>query len=817
MPDQNTDQTLGVTRRTFLKAGTISLVAAGLAGRSTGPAGGKDFGERKDGRKLMSSGIPLGGLGAGTVEIRDDGLFHEWQIFGNWRSESLQLDVQEAFFAFWLKTGDRKPVCNALALEPRGELAPVHGIKYTGQFPFANLEYDMGKSSCRVRLSAFSPFIPHNEQDSGIPAAVFEFEITNTSNMTCEAAIAASMRNMAGYDQPAALLKNQVAEEKGWRGIRMSAENLPADAASNGEIILATLSDESTVDAGKLGPRAMRPFAEKGAVEAHPSGLGDAGSPLTGCVSSRVTLSPHQTRKLTFLLAWHFPHFIDAEKIDIGRMYSNRFKSVSSVADYVTDNLATLKKKTRHFHDVFYRSSLPHWLLDAANAQFTTLFKSSWWTLDGTFAIWEGLGCCGTQTVDVAYYGSISLVMLFPELAKQAMRLSARFQNPSGRIPHFFPGTFQYPDAYHMIDLMPKFSLMVWRDYLWTGDREYLDQMWPHVRSAMEHNRALDRNGDFICDDHGIDQSYDGWEFEGTSSYVGLINAAAFRAAGLMARLQGEEDLGEQYERLATIGAASLDELLWNGEYFDLFYDIATDKRDKCCMSDQVNGVWFAQLLGLERLLPEEKILQALMSIFKYNREGDHVRNGVWKEGGPNHGGQWSAVWSGTEYMLASHMIYAGMQKEGLTVAKSVYDRYAKDGRTWNHGECGDHYYRAMVALGLVLAAQGFHYSLPEKHLVLDPRVERGRHVSPFITPRCWGEVSFKEAPASTTISLEVMSGDMMLSTLETGGGEKNKVKADLAGAAVSCVIKRQNGRTVICFSDPVQLAPGLVLRVRLT
>lgn len=33
----------------------------------------------------MSSGIPLGGIGCGTVEIRGDGRFNEWHIFNNGR------------------------------------------------------------------------------------------------------------------------------------------------------------------------------------------------------------------------------------------------------------------------------------------------------------------------------------------------------------------------------------------------------------------------------------------------------------------------------------------------------------------------------------------------------------------------------------------------------------------------------------------------------------------------------------------------------------------------------------------------------------
>ncbi|MEI6914036.1 MAG: GH116 family glycosyl-hydrolase, partial [Armatimonadota bacterium] len=37
-----------------------------------------------------TSGIPLGGIGTGSVEIRPDGLFHDWHMFnvGQWNPNS---------------------------------------------------------------------------------------------------------------------------------------------------------------------------------------------------------------------------------------------------------------------------------------------------------------------------------------------------------------------------------------------------------------------------------------------------------------------------------------------------------------------------------------------------------------------------------------------------------------------------------------------------------------------------------------------------------------------------------------------------------
>ena len=40
------------------------------------------------------SGIPLGGIGAGTVEILPDGLFHDWQIFNMGRTHVRELVQQ---------------------------------------------------------------------------------------------------------------------------------------------------------------------------------------------------------------------------------------------------------------------------------------------------------------------------------------------------------------------------------------------------------------------------------------------------------------------------------------------------------------------------------------------------------------------------------------------------------------------------------------------------------------------------------------------------------------------------------------------------
>ena len=60
---------------------------------------------------VLASGIPLGGIGAGSVEIRADGKLYEWHEFNNgpWssREEDRQLEyMSEEDFSFAIRVED---------------------------------------------------------------------------------------------------------------------------------------------------------------------------------------------------------------------------------------------------------------------------------------------------------------------------------------------------------------------------------------------------------------------------------------------------------------------------------------------------------------------------------------------------------------------------------------------------------------------------------------------------------------------------------------------------------------------------------------
>ena len=82
-------------------------------------------------------------------------------------------------------------------------------------------------------------------------------------------------------------------------------------------------------------------------------------------------------------------------------------------------------------------------------------------------------------------------------------------------------------------------------------------------------------------------------------------------------------------------------------------------------------------------------------------------------------------VMTGFEYQAAAHMIYEGLEQEGLRVIEAIRARY--DGRKrspWDEAECGHHYARAMASWAAVLALTGFRWDGVEQ-----------AHLAPLPTP----------------------------------------------------------------------------------
>ena len=161
-------------------------------------------------------GFPLGGIGTGSISLTGSGRLIDWSIRN--RPDINQLN---GYTHFAIKAEAGGAVLDARVLNgpydgnPTGQSATrkfdgfgwganrdqMVGLPhfddavFVGRFPTAEIAFADRTFPARVRLSAFSPFIPHNDRDSSMPAAFFTIEVENTTKAAVTYTIAGTLGN----------------------------------------------------------------------------------------------------------------------------------------------------------------------------------------------------------------------------------------------------------------------------------------------------------------------------------------------------------------------------------------------------------------------------------------------------------------------------------------------------------------------------------------------------------------------------------------------------------------------------------------------
>lgn len=486
----------------------------------------------------------------------------------------------------------------------------------------------------------------------------------------------------------------------------------------------------------------------------------------TGALASSVKLAPGKKVEIRFTFSWFFPHHLTTQGHEMGHVYANWYRDAAEVNRFLCTNYGKHRAATETFAHTLTDTSLGDAMSFAWSSQLSSLVTNTWWTKDGGYAIWEGLGCCGLSTTDVDYQGSFPIVALFPELKLSQMKKIIAHQNELGQVPHNYPGDMdRVDDGFARVDMNPQFVMMVYRDYLWTGDKEYLAFLWPHVARAMAFTESLDANGDGLPDrDTGL-QTYDQWRMRGTPSYIASLCIGALRAAVRIAHDANKPDDARRWAEQLAKASKSFDNMLFNGEYYSLWVDGKT--RDELCMTDQISGEWFTHLIGLPTTISTQNLNQSIDSIFKYNFNPEF---GVHNATAPRRGVgllalnnlQAGGLWSGIEFAFASFLMDHGRYADGVKIVEAIHRRYLRAGQPWNHVECGGHYSRAMSSWATMLAATGFKPDIPSKTLVVIPNAMGDFH-APWVMASGFGTIS----RVGRTLSIHCAYGNLDLKSLK--------------------------------------------------
>ncbi len=692
---------------------------------------------------------------------------------------------------------------------------------FIGEFPFAKIKFSDEKFPGAVSLEAYNPFIPLNDKDSSLPVAIFGAEIKNTTDRTLTYTVCFNLSNpYNGYG------KHSVIKREDYAGIFVENMTYTENMPEYGNMCLLTDGDDISYQQywwrkGWYEGLEMfwTEFGEPGKLKNRDYTELSKGDTDTASLAVSVKVMPNERKKINFVLSWYYPNCINYWKPEEENKiwknyYATLFSNSEEAGKYVLENLKRLYKETKTFKNALWSSTLPPAVADAVCNNISILKSPTCLRLeDGSFYGFEG---CGTQSGSCE--GSCShvwnyqyaLPFLFPQLERSMRELDFKYNmNENGGMIF----RLQLPLGREQWKFRPAADghlggiIKTYREWKICGDDEWLKRMWKNLKINMEYVWS-EKNPDFWDPGktgvlHGRQHHTLDRELFGENSWLTGFYLCALKAMAEMAKYLGEEH--EEYTKLYKQGKKWVEENLFNGEYFyqninlsdlsqldkysecDRYYNYDTGEvnfqiGEGCCI-DQVIGQWHAILNGLGEIYDEEKVVSALKSIYKYNFKknlrdifnpcrmfalNDEAGTLIceWPKGKycPKAPVPYSReLMTGFEYQVASHMIAAGMEKEGLELVCAIRRRYDGEKRNpWNEFECGSNYSRAMASYALLLIYSGFEFNMQRNEIGFKPK-EKGDCRYFWSVGSAWGIYEKK----GTKAVVKVLYGELKLKTLK--------------------------------------------------
>ncbi|MBK1875887.1 GH116 family glycosyl-hydrolase [Pelagicoccus mobilis] len=185
----------------------------------------KIVGSKEDGT-LKYIGMPVGGIGCGTVYLGGDGRLFVWDIFNQFHEgvvankaelpPELEVRYQSQHKGALLKERDGANYISPPTPErdpggfeqgfglrigdrlQRFEEKHWAEVEFRGDWPIGTVSYRDPKTPVDVSLRAFSPFTPLELDDSALPVTVMEYTLRNTSSQPVTAALSGWLENAVG-------------------------------------------------------------------------------------------------------------------------------------------------------------------------------------------------------------------------------------------------------------------------------------------------------------------------------------------------------------------------------------------------------------------------------------------------------------------------------------------------------------------------------------------------------------------------------------------------------------------------------------------
>ncbi len=860
------------------------------------PAGSVKLVEFDPNNPKQICGVPLGGIGTGKIEICPDGAFRHFTINNN---NVFPIDEMPGTFlavsARWGGSGKTKVLQASSKIVPPELLIERGEIRYRGLYPRCIVEYLVKDLPLRVRLTAFSPIIPRLPHAFSLPIVYLIFEVENVSQGKVEGSVCFSWEDVNGcwgskttWDSFVPPTEPHFSDDRGWAeeigvspaagGVRFKHRRSHPEVADfaygDYSIVVESFSERFTYQYNPHSKaevdRLFRELSKSGSL---PNRVQNRKGQYAAVVGARFSLWKGESTRMVFGLSWFTPDRwgfgsgeiasrvatpYDHAGKKMGHWYANFY---SSSADVLRRNLELVDEyleAVESWQDLILDSTLPPWFQEMLINQNYVLSTNMTYTKDGRFTILESPNCPCLGTLDQRFYGSPMTLLFCPDLDHRELMMYAEFSDRmyeklgkfKGQIYHDFGNNrmdFLNNYGYNWIDLNPKFVLLCWRNYLYTGNLDSLKEIYYKMKEAMEREKALDRDGDDLPEGYGNCNTFEGGFF-GANSYDGGLWLAALKVMPKVARLMGEESEAARYEKMFASAKASFESKLWSekkGHYImcteqrdtrteeqlkdedPRFLKKKENPRNDQCRDDQLAGSWYSSFLNEGPVNDPARVRRAIETMerllkLKVSEDGVLIRQSELVNS------NWPGFSVGQFGSLAIQMGYVEL---GLSSIKGVHDLlYERYGMIWDQPlglsadqrPRGDRYMNSGSIWHALWALQGFHVDVRAGVLGFRPNIPDGwksGFLTPIVTGAFWGTARYRESEGREfAVELELLleSDFDVKRLLLKGGGRKEVLEVGMEGVEAGDFQSRIDdaGDLIVEFDEKLRVPKDCLVKI---
>ncbi len=657
-----------------------------------------------EGERTREISFPLGGIGTGSIGLSGAGRLIDWEILNRPNKGSTNgishfsvraerdgkvLDTRIMNGPYrGSRTGDfttdfGRNFGFGVRRDSLAAMPHFSVCRFEGRFPVARLDFEDALFPGAVTMTAFNPFIPLNDRDSSIPVAMFEFELSNTTDAPIDYSVIGVLGH--GLEQPTSA-RPLTGETS---GVAIVTEDRDRAAPDYAELVLATDAPSTSrqtylyrglwfdalevywQDVQRAGLLRDRRYA------ASDRAGGMRRDRDCSLQAAHVTVAPGKTGRVRFVISWYAPNFSkfwvsavwhfrqpSAASGSWQNWYATQWSGAAEIATEVLRDWDRLAAATTTFRDALYGSSLPHAVLDAAAANLSILKSPTTVRLtDGTFYGFEGChptaGSCEGSCTHVWNYQQ-ALSFLYPAL-ERSMRTADYVHNMDAAGGMSFrlglPIGAELSTERACADGQFGNVMKLYRDWKLSGDDAWLRRLWPRVKRSIEYAWHPDNPDQWDPGRTGVlwgrqHHTLD-MELFGPNAWLSGFYLGALEASATMAEALGEHHTAAEWRGMADRGRRWVDDNLFNGAYFvqrieladravlepyggasrsrrlmggDVYDQYWSDEHRQLkyqlgegCLIDQVIAEWHARTYGIAAIFDPAKVASSLRAIWRHN------------------------------------------------------------------------------------------------------------------------------------------------------------------------------------------------------